>query len=279
MDSDPIVAVKDLCKTYASGFRALKNVSLDIRRSEMFALLGPNGAGKTTLISIVCGIVTPTAGAVFADGHDIVRDYRAARSRIGLVPQELTTDAFESVWNTAITWTGTKPTLNFGTGTGVFIPFHSRTSGSFIAGFTSSTALKVVSSKLTWLVNSGERPAGTTSLPTGANKFSVGANWDNDLDLGEYFYGTEAGSLAADGTGTGNAGSTASLEGLGGQGGQGNCVAGMYGFFAFNRTLTEAEYQSLHNDWYNVLTEDVGGGPTTKIITLAALETKAGAAQ
>jgi ABC-2 type transport system ATP-binding protein len=100
VDSDPIIAVKDLSKTYATGFQALKSITLDIRRGEFFALLGPNGAGKTTLISIVCGIVTPTAGVVLADGHDIVRDYRAARSTIGLVPQELTTDAFESVWNT-----------------------------------------------------------------------------------------------------------------------------------------------------------------------------------
>ena len=100
MHSNPIIAVKDLRKTYASGFQALKSITVDINRGEIFALLGPNGAGKTTLISIVCGIVTPTAGVVLADGHDIVRDYRAARSKIGLVPQELTTDAFESVWNT-----------------------------------------------------------------------------------------------------------------------------------------------------------------------------------
>src|ERR671916_1375555 len=96
----PIISVSNLSKTYASGFQALKNVDLDIRRGEIFALLGPNGAGKTTLISIICGIVNPTAGVVLADGHDIVRDYRAARSKIGLVPQELTTDAFESVWAT-----------------------------------------------------------------------------------------------------------------------------------------------------------------------------------
>ena len=95
-----IISVQNLSKTYASGFRALDNVSLDIRRGEIFALLGPNGAGKTTLISIVCGIVNPSEGAVSVDGHDIVRDYRAARSRIGLVPQELTTDAFETVWAT-----------------------------------------------------------------------------------------------------------------------------------------------------------------------------------
>ena len=95
-----IISVSNLSKTYASGFQALKHVNLDIRRGEIFALLGPNGAGKTTLISIVCGIVRPSAGTVLADGHDIVRDFRAARSKIGLVPQELTTDAFESVWAT-----------------------------------------------------------------------------------------------------------------------------------------------------------------------------------
>ena len=98
--SDSIISVKGLCKTYASGFQALKNVDLDIRRGEIFALLGPNGAGKTTLINIVCGIVNASQGTVLADGHDIVRDYRAARSKIGLVPQELSTDAFESVWAT-----------------------------------------------------------------------------------------------------------------------------------------------------------------------------------
>lgn len=96
----PIIQISDLSKTYASGFQALKSVTLDIRRGEIFALLGPNGAGKTTLISIVCGIVNPSTGKVLADGHDIIRDYRAARSRIGLVPQELTTDAFETVWAT-----------------------------------------------------------------------------------------------------------------------------------------------------------------------------------
>jgi ABC-2 type transport system ATP-binding protein len=96
----PIISVANLSKTYASGFKALKNVDLEIRRGEIFALLGPNGAGKTTLISIVCGIVNATEGKVTVDGHDIVRDYRASRSAIGLVPQELTTDAFESVWNT-----------------------------------------------------------------------------------------------------------------------------------------------------------------------------------
>ncbi|MBC7984515.1 MAG: ABC transporter ATP-binding protein [Candidatus Obscuribacterales bacterium] len=95
-----IISVSDLVKTYASGFQALKNVSLSIRRGEIFALLGPNGAGKTTLINIVCGIVNPTSGAVLADGHDIVREYRAARSKIGLVPQELATDLFETVWDT-----------------------------------------------------------------------------------------------------------------------------------------------------------------------------------
>ena len=96
----PVISVANLSKTYASGFRALKNVDLEIRRGEIFALLGPNGAGKTTLIGIVCGIVNPSEGTVRVDGHDIVRDYRASRSLIGLVPQELTTDAFESVWNT-----------------------------------------------------------------------------------------------------------------------------------------------------------------------------------
>jgi ABC-2 type transport system ATP-binding protein len=96
----PIISVNHLSKTYASGFTALQDVSLDIRRGEIFALLGPNGAGKTTLISIICGIVRPGAGSVQADGHDIVNDYRAARSLIGLVPQELATDTFESVWGT-----------------------------------------------------------------------------------------------------------------------------------------------------------------------------------
>src|SRR5437867_8344150 len=96
----PIISISNLTKTYASGLKALKSIDLEIRKGEIFALLGPNGAGKTTLISIVCGIVTPTGGVVVADGHDIVRDYRAARSKIGLVPQELTTDAFESVWAT-----------------------------------------------------------------------------------------------------------------------------------------------------------------------------------
>lgn len=95
-----IIAVSGLCKTYASGFQALKSVSLDIHQGEIFALLGPNGAGKTTLISIICGIVQATSGSVRVGGHDIVAGYRAARSLIGLVPQELTTDAFESVWAT-----------------------------------------------------------------------------------------------------------------------------------------------------------------------------------
>ena len=93
----PIISVSDLTKTYASGFQALKNVNLEIRPGEIFALLGPNGAGKTTLINIICGIVNPTTGVVMADGHDIISDYRVARSRIGLVPQELSTDAFETV--------------------------------------------------------------------------------------------------------------------------------------------------------------------------------------
>jgi len=96
----PAVVISGLRKTYASGLTALRDIELTIRRGEIFALLGPNGAGKTTLINIICGIVTPSAGTVVADGHDIVRDYRAARSRIGLVPQELHTDAFESVWAT-----------------------------------------------------------------------------------------------------------------------------------------------------------------------------------
>ncbi len=96
----PIVSVSGLSKTYASGFRALEKINLDIRKGEIFALLGPNGAGKTTLINIICGIVNPTEGVIHADGHDIVSEYRAARSMIGLVPQELTTDAFETVWAT-----------------------------------------------------------------------------------------------------------------------------------------------------------------------------------
>ena len=96
----PIISIQQLSKTYASGFQALKSVDLDIQRGEIFALLGPNGAGKTTLISVVCGIVNPSSGRVIADGHDVVRDYRAARAKIGLVPQELSTDAFETVWST-----------------------------------------------------------------------------------------------------------------------------------------------------------------------------------
>jgi ABC-2 type transport system ATP-binding protein len=96
----PIIVIKDLTKTYASGLVALKNVNLEIRRGEIFALLGPNGAGKTTLIGVVCGTVNASAGTVLADGHDIVADYRAARSKIGLVPQELSTDMFETVWAT-----------------------------------------------------------------------------------------------------------------------------------------------------------------------------------
>jgi ABC-2 type transport system ATP-binding protein len=96
----PIVSIVDVTKTYATGFEALKLVNLGIHKGEIFALLGPNGAGKTTLINIVCGIVTASSGTVTADGHDIVRDFRAARSMIGLVPQELSTDAFETVWAT-----------------------------------------------------------------------------------------------------------------------------------------------------------------------------------
>jgi ABC-2 type transport system ATP-binding protein len=96
----PIISVAGVSKTYASGFQALKTVDLEIQAGEIFALLGPNGAGKTTLISIICGIVSASGGQVIADGHDIAQDYRAARSKIGLVPQELTTDAFETVWAT-----------------------------------------------------------------------------------------------------------------------------------------------------------------------------------
>ncbi|KKB06726.1 multidrug ABC transporter ATP-binding protein [Devosia geojensis] len=96
----PIISISNLSKTYASGFTALKSVDLEVMRGEILALLGPNGAGKTTLISIVTGIVNATTGTVTVDGHDIVKDYRAARSLIGLVPQELTTDAFETVWAT-----------------------------------------------------------------------------------------------------------------------------------------------------------------------------------
>jgi len=97
---DSVVVVAGLNKTYGTGYTALRNVDLTIRRGEIFALLGPNGAGKTTLINIICGIVNPTSGTIMADGYDIARDYRAARSRIGLVPQELHTDAFETVWDT-----------------------------------------------------------------------------------------------------------------------------------------------------------------------------------
>ncbi|MFC6840312.1 ABC transporter ATP-binding protein [Xanthomonas theicola] len=96
----PIISIQQLTKTYAGGFQALKGIDLDIQRGEIFALLGPNGAGKTTLIGVVCGLVNPSSGRVLADGHDIVRDYRAARAKIGLVPQELATDAFETVWAT-----------------------------------------------------------------------------------------------------------------------------------------------------------------------------------
>src|SRR3954463_14604986 len=96
----PIVSIQNLSKTYASGFTALKDVSLDIEEGEILALLGPNGAGKTTLISIICGIVNPSSGTVTVGGHDVVRDFRATRAMIGLVPQELTTDQFETVWNT-----------------------------------------------------------------------------------------------------------------------------------------------------------------------------------
>ena len=95
-----LISVADLSKTYATGFKALKNINLGIREGEILALLGPNGAGKTTLISIICGLVNPSAGTVTVGGHDVVRDYRASRSLIGLVPQELTTDAFETVWAT-----------------------------------------------------------------------------------------------------------------------------------------------------------------------------------
>ncbi|MDI4639006.1 MULTISPECIES: ABC transporter ATP-binding protein [Halomonadaceae] len=93
------ISVTGLSKTYASGFQALTGVNLDVKAGEIFALLGPNGAGKTTLISVICGLVNPTSGAVLVDGHDNIRDYRAARARIGLVPQELTNEAFETVWN------------------------------------------------------------------------------------------------------------------------------------------------------------------------------------
>jgi ABC-2 type transport system ATP-binding protein len=95
-----VISIHNVTKSYAGGFQALKQLNLNIEKGEIFALLGPNGAGKTTLINIVCGIVTASSGSVTADGHDIVRDYRAARSKIGLVPQELSTDAFETVWAT-----------------------------------------------------------------------------------------------------------------------------------------------------------------------------------
>jgi ABC-2 type transport system ATP-binding protein len=96
----PIIAVRGLTKTYATGFQALKGIDLEIRQGEIFALLGPNGAGKTTLINIICGIVRPSGGSVLAGGHDIISDWRATRSMIGLVPQELSTDGFETVWAT-----------------------------------------------------------------------------------------------------------------------------------------------------------------------------------
>ncbi|MCK7543065.1 ABC transporter ATP-binding protein [Marinobacter bryozoorum] len=96
----PDISVQNLSKTYGDGFQALKNVNLDIQKGEIFALLGPNGAGKTTLISIICGLVNPSSGTVTAAGHDIIREFRAARQAIGLVPQELNTDSFEKVWNT-----------------------------------------------------------------------------------------------------------------------------------------------------------------------------------
>ena len=96
----PIISIEHLSKSYATGFRALNDINLDIKRGEIFALLGPNGAGKTTLIGIVCGILVATAGKVTVDGHDIIKDYRATRALIGLVPQELHTDAFESIWGT-----------------------------------------------------------------------------------------------------------------------------------------------------------------------------------
>src|ERR1700691_6120097 len=97
---NPVICIRNVAKSYASGLQALKSIDLEIAKGEIFALLGPNGAGKTTLINIICGIVTASGGTVTADGHDIVRDYRAARAKIGLVPQELTTDAFETVWAT-----------------------------------------------------------------------------------------------------------------------------------------------------------------------------------
>ena len=109
-----MLCIANLSKTYASGFQALKSINLDINRGEIFALLGPNGAGKTTLIGIICGIVNPSAGCVAVDGHDIIRDYRAARAMIGLVPQELATDSFETVSHTVskasvVSSCGTRP--------------------------------------------------------------------------------------------------------------------------------------------------------------------------
>ncbi|HKT32448.1 MAG TPA: ABC transporter ATP-binding protein [Gammaproteobacteria bacterium] len=98
--ADPVIEVRGLDKIYAGGFQALKNINLTVRRGEIFGLLGPNGAGKTTLISIICGIVNPGRGSITVEGHDVVREWRATRSIVGLVPQELKTDAFESVWNT-----------------------------------------------------------------------------------------------------------------------------------------------------------------------------------
>src|SRR3954471_3681444 len=98
--SEPVLSIRGLHKEYGTGVVALKNVDLDIRRGEIFALLGPNGAGKTTLINIICGIVTPSGGEVLVDGRNWRSDFRYARTRIGMVPQELTTDAFETVWNT-----------------------------------------------------------------------------------------------------------------------------------------------------------------------------------
>jgi ABC-2 type transport system ATP-binding protein len=98
--TNPVIVVRGLDKTYEGGFQALKGIDLTVRRGEIFALLGPNGAGKTTLISIICGIVNPGNGTVTVDGHDIIRDWRKTRTIIGLVPQELKTDAFETVWNT-----------------------------------------------------------------------------------------------------------------------------------------------------------------------------------
>src|SRR5258707_12168555 len=97
---NPVISIRNVVKSYATGFQALKLINLEIDKGEIFALLGPNGAGKTTLINIICGIVTASGGTVIADSHDIVRDFRAARTKIGLVPQELSTDAFETVWAT-----------------------------------------------------------------------------------------------------------------------------------------------------------------------------------